>query len=163
MQISEREYRYRIDFYPQAAAMYLVALLVWVFLVGSRSGLMITVVLSDPILLLLGFFTVVSLVMWAANAAARRTIVVGADFVEFRNRWRSRRFAFAEIASVALGKERLFGEKTYRLVRMRVHSRRRPFRIRPVLYSNHQDLLADLLAFKQRYDASPAGRHKRVS
>lgn len=78
------------------------------------------------------------------NRNAHRTVIIGENFIAFRNRFRERIFTTDSIVSIVLGKERRFKTGALKVVKIYVKNKRRPLRLRPSLFENEQQLLADL-------------------
>jgi transposase len=138
------QYSYNVDFYWKALAMYGIALLVYAALKGTFDESKFSLVISDPIVILLGIFVIGSSIALLINRNAHRTVIIGDNFIAFRNRFRERIFTTDSIVSIVLGKERRFKTGALKVVKIYVKNKRRPLRLRPSLFENEQQLLADL-------------------
>ncbi len=137
----EKEFRYRVDIYWRALALYL---LVFVGYGVVRSGVAngyVTVALTDPVSLLLLVF-----VLWTAAVLLwvwyrRPSIVVGKDYVRLRTRLRERWIRLQEMERLVLPRrQRGFGR-----IRIRLKGRRRIIVVRPFAYERPQELMHEFL------------------
>ncbi len=141
----EKVFRYRVDIYWRALALYLLALLGYGFLRSGISNGYVTVVLTDPVSLLLLLF-----VVWAAAALLwvwyrQPSIGVGHDYVRLRTRFRERVVRLQEIERLSLPRwQRGWG----RLIRIRLKGRR-ILVIRPAAYERPQELMQEFLRFNR--------------
>ena len=147
---SPEEFRYRIDFYWQAIAFYAVSLLFYALLRGTVIDGTFTIVATDPIVVLLLILIVGSTVFVLGNVFMRRSIVVTKDSLTFRNRFRERTFTRDAIAHISIARETAIKlPQAYRVIKIRLHNRRRPLRIRPSLYDRDSVLVQSLLSLKR--------------
>lgn len=145
-----REFQYRLDFYWQATALYAVALLMYALLKGTISAGSLTLELFDPIVLLLGTVVVISALVSLINWYIQRSVEVGETFIRFRNRFRIRTFVLQDINSLGTGKKRRRQVGSYKIIKIRLHKRRRLLRLRPSLYEHENELVQALLQLKRR-------------
>ena len=145
-----QEFRYRIDFYWQAIAFYAVSLVFYALLRGTVIDGTFTLVVNDPIVVLLLILVVFSTVIVLGNAFMRRSIVVGTDSLTFRNRFRERTFTRDMITNISITRETAIKvPRAYRVITIRLRHRRRPLRIRPGLYERDGALVQALLSLKR--------------
>jgi hypothetical protein len=155
----EQEFRYNMDFYWQSVAVYALALIAYALVKGSIIDGSFTITLHDPIVIVLiavvGISCIVSLAAWFM----KRTITIGADYIRFRNRFRTRTFSREDIHTIALGKQKLVKVRgSYRVAKIRLAHRRRLLRIRPSLYEQEQELVQALISLKRRISAASSGK-----
>ena len=96
---------YQLDFYWQAIAVYAVALLAYILLKGTISEYTLSVVLYDPLVILLLLFIAGSAIGLLINWWAQREIIVGPDFISFKNRIRERTYALQDILRIYVGSD----------------------------------------------------------
>jgi len=109
----------------------------------------VNVVLTDPIVVLLGVFVVVSALALVANAISKRSIKVSNGGITFASRFHVRTFKHEEIVSITVGRDKRFRVRgALSLVRIRIRGRRRVLRVRPAVYENEQVLVATLLSIR---------------
>lgn len=141
-------YHYSVDFYWKSLAMYAAALLTYAIFKGSIEEKTLSIALTDPIVLLLGGFVVLSAISLFVNQYARRIIVIKDNAILFKNRFRERMVNVSEIKSITLVKDRPFRMSTLSAVKIKIQGRRRALRLRPSLFENEQSLIADLKRLK---------------
>ncbi|MFY7997781.1 MAG: hypothetical protein ACOVSW_04195 [Candidatus Kapaibacteriota bacterium] len=150
----EQEFPLRMDFYWQAIAVYALALICYALIRGTVWDGSITLTLRDPIVVVLGVLVLGSCLWSLGNWFMRRSIVVGDAYIRFTNRFRSRTFQQTDIDVISIGKQKILKVRgVYKLVKIRLRSRRRLLRIRPSLYQHEQELVQTLIALKRRIAA----------
>lgn len=150
-----KEFTYRLDFYWKAISFYAVALILYGLARGIANGSLsegrVEVVLYDPLLILLFIFVAGSALTLLINWYMRRSIIVGQDFISFRNRYRERTIHLSDITRMAIGREKLIKVRgAFKLVKIRLASRRRLLRIRTSSFHNEQELVQALAALKKK-------------
>ena len=143
----------RLEAYWQSIAIYAVTLIVYV--VGQalwnstlQQGL-VHVVLTDPIVALLGTFVVVALIAVIINTAAKRSIVISDDGITYVSRFHERTFRVQEIERIMMGGERRMRVRgVFAVIRVYIKGRRRPRRVRPGLYENDAKLVERLMKLR---------------
>jgi hypothetical protein len=147
----EQEFHYRLDFYWQAIALYASALLLYAFFKGSVLEGTLTIQLRDPVVMALGVVVLGSAAFSLVNWYIRRSVVIGANFIRFRNRFQTRTFDSREIQSLSFRKRKIANVGgAYHLVKIRLLNRRRLLRLRPSLYNNDVEMVQMLVALKRR-------------
>lgn len=145
--------RYRYDFYWQTTALYAITLIVYIVVraLWERTlqvGL-VNVVVTDPVVVLLGTFVVGSTIALVVNTIARRSVTVSDDGLTFASRFHTRTFTRDEIERVSIGRDRRIKVRgVFSVVKIHIHGRRRPLRIRPALYDREHVLVAALLGLR---------------
>lgn len=141
MAAEEKVFRYRLDIYWRALALYLLAFVGYGFLRSGLSDGRWSVALRDPVaLLLLGF------VVWTGGVLVWvwyrcPSIGIGADYVRLRSRFRERLLRLEEI-------ERLRIPSRWRgggFVRIRLKGRRGVVVVRPAAYERSHELLQEFV------------------
>lgn len=149
----------RLEAYWQSIAIYAVTLIVYVMgqaLWNStlQQGL-VSVVLTDPIVALLGTFVLVSVIAVVVNTVTKRSIIVSDDGITYISRFHERTFHMHEIERIMMGGERRTRVRgVFSVVRIYIKGRRRPLRVRPGLYDNDTQLIDRLMKLR----AQVAGR-----
>jgi hypothetical protein len=148
------EFKYRLDFYWQSISFYAVTLIVYIVAKALWENTLhtgaVSVVLTDPVVVLLGVFVVGSTIALVANRIARRSIIVTDEGIVFTSRFHERTFALDEIERIALGRDqRIRVRGMFSVVKIRIAGRRRMIRIRPALYTNEHQLVAALLSLRK--------------
>lgn len=152
----------RLEAYWQSIAIYAVTLIVYV--VGQalwnstlQQGL-VNVVLTDPIVALLGTFVLVALVAVIVNTAAKRSIIITDDGITYVSRFHERTFHVHEIERIMMGSDRRMRVRgLFAVIRVYIKGRRRPLRVRPGLYENDAVLVDRLMQLRSTV-AARSGR-----
>lgn len=152
----------RLEAYWQSIAIYAVTLIVYV--IGQalwnstlQQGL-VNVVLTDPIVALLGTFVLVALIAVIVNTAAKRSIIISDDGITYISRFHERMFRIDEIERIMMGGDRRMRVRgVFAVIRVYIKGRRRPLRVRPGLYENDAQLVERLMNLR----ATVAGSSSR--
>ena len=147
------EFHVRLDFYWQSIAMYAITLIIYVVIKAVWDSTLqfglVSVVLTDPVVVLLGSFVVISTTWLILNSVSRRSIIVSDDAITYLSRFHERSFHLDEIEKIVLGNERRTNVRgVLALVRIYIRGRRRPIRVRPGLYDNEHGLISALLTLR---------------
>ncbi|MFN5875307.1 MAG: hypothetical protein ACK45E_03425, partial [Ignavibacteria bacterium] len=105
-----KTFRMQLDFFWQSVAFYAVTLIVYVMVKALydktiQTGL-VNVVLTDPVVVILGLFVVLSVASLIINSVSKRTIQVSGSSITFLNSLRKRTFELDEIDKIIIGKDR---------------------------------------------------------
>jgi hypothetical protein len=151
----------RIEPYWQSVAVYASTLILYVVIKSLwettlQSGI-VNIVLTDPIVVLLGAFVLISLLGLVITTITRRTLVVSENGITFSSRFHERVFTLEEIEKITRGRGRrikLRGVTSH--IKVSIRGRRRPLRIRPAVFTNEQQLVDALMLLKQRLEGRQA-------
>lgn len=143
----------RLEAYWQSIAIYAVTLIVYV--IGQalwnstlQQGL-VNVVLTDPIVALLGTFVLVSLIAVVVNTVAKRSIIISDEGITYISRFHERTFRIDEIERIMMGGDRRMRVRgVFAVIRVYIKGRRRPLRVRPGLYENDALLIDRLMKLR---------------
>lgn len=147
---SGKSFAQRLDFYWQFIAVYSVVLLIYSFMRGTIEHGSITFKFKEPLALLLIFFILVTGIAVLVNWYKKRTIIIGKDFIIFKNRFREKQFGLIDIKKIIFTK-RKFDQKRegFRIIRIYLKSRIRPIKIRPTAYWDDKELVSELYRLKK--------------
>ena len=143
----------RLEAYWQSIAIYAVTLIVYVMgqaLWNStlQQGL-VNVVLTDPIVALLGTFVLVAVIAVVVNTITKRSITMSDDGITYVSRFHERTFPMHEIERIMMGGDRRTRVRgVFSVVRIYIKGRRRPLRVRPGLYDNDTQLIDRLMKLR---------------
>jgi hypothetical protein len=147
---TEQEFPLRMDFYWQAIAVYALSLICYALVRGTFWDGSITLTLRDPIVIVLGALVLGSCVWSLGNWFIRRSIIVGETYLRISNRFRTRTFQQGDIDIISIGKQKMLKVRgAYKVVKIRLRSRRRLLRVRPSLYDREQELVQALIVLKR--------------
>ena len=142
-------FTHRLDFFWQYIAVYAIAMIIYVLLKGTISEWTVTVVLLDPLVLLLAIIIVGTAISMVFNYYKKQEVLVGKDFIIFKNRYRSIKYTQNEIIKIAFSRERNKLRSTYRVIKIKVSNRRRIIRIKPMAFWDERMLVHDMIALKK--------------
>lgn len=150
-----KEFKVRIDFYWQAVALYALTLIAYIVVRALWESTLqqgiVTVVVTDPIVVLLGAFVLGSSLVLLFNWLARRSIVVKANKITFASRFHERTFTSDEIERIAVGRDqRIKVRGMFSIVKIKIANRRRPLRIRTALYNDEQGLITAIMGLRKQ-------------
>jgi hypothetical protein len=141
----------RLDFYWQYIAIYAIILLIYSILKGSISKGTLTLVVYDPIVILLLIFILSSFLPLLVHYYKQKSIIVGPDFIIFKSRFREKRYSVSDIISISMARVKQIKVRrgTYRIIKVQVQKRRLPVRIRPSSFWNEHDLVESIGRLKK--------------
>lgn len=151
MTADDKSFRYKLDFYYQSALIYLLTLIVYGGIRGNFVEAKFEYVLNDPLMYVIVFFVLMSLVTLALNALRNRRLVIAHDAIIFRHRWNERRIGIDEMEWMHIGREA--GVQTggrFQVVVFKIKERRRLYRIRVGRYERERDLIHEMHALAAR-------------
>jgi len=122
----------------------IVALLRGRFIEGTYS-----LVLNDPIVLLLAAFIIISFITVVFDFYKNLTIIVGKDFLIFKSRFVEKKYLLSDIDKITVVRERYkrFPNKM-KIIKIRLKNRIRTLNIRPSSFWNEQELISSISRLK---------------
>jgi hypothetical protein len=136
------KFKYNMSFYYQSTIVYFIAFAIYLLIRGQFVESSYTLITHDPIIYLLAFIVVISLVALLFNLYRNRYIEFSNEGLIFSDRFGSKLIHKNEIKEIKLGKDRRFGKSNaLKLVRIKIKTRIRPFVVRPSDYENENELL----------------------
>jgi hypothetical protein len=158
----DKTFRYKLDFYYQSALIYLVTLIVYGGIRGNFVEVKFEYILTDPLMYVIVFFVVMSLVTLSLNLLRSRRLVITNDAVIFRHRWQERRIGVTEIEWMHVGREaRVQTGGRFQVIVFKLKGRRRLFRIRLGRYEHQRELLAEMNRIAARVPRRKLRRWRR--
>jgi hypothetical protein len=141
----EKVFKYKLDFYYQSALIYLVTLILYGGIRGNFVEKKFEYVLTDPLMYVIVFFVVMSIVTLVLNYIRNRQLVIAGNAIIFRNRWRERRVDIGDIEWIHIGREA--GVKTsgrFQMIMFKLRKRRRIVRVRVGRYEREKELIVEM-------------------
>lgn len=136
------KFKYNMSFYYQSTIIYFIAFAIYLLIRGQFVESSYTLITRDPIIYLLAFIVVISLVALFFNLYRNRYIEFSNEGLIFSDRFGSKLIHKNEIKEVKLGKDRRYGKSNaLKLVRIKIKTRIRPLIVRPSDYENESELL----------------------
>ena len=165
-QISEKIYEQRYDLYYVSTIAYLVTLILYVVVTGTLIGEEFTVVWKDPIVYLLGLVSLVSLVGLVVALVLDKRIIIRDDTILFITRFKEREIASDRVEWIAFtrgSRGKVRQGRAERAARMKLKDRRRRLWVRPALFGEADEMIADLRAWAKRNDVRIRRRRRAES
>jgi hypothetical protein len=136
------KFKYNMSFYYQSTIIYFVAFAIYLLIRGQFVESSYTLITHDPIIYLLAFIVVISVITLLFNLYRNRYIEFSDEGLIFSDRFGSKLIHKNEIKEIKLGKDRRFGKANpLKLVRIKIKNRIRPIIVRPNDYENESELL----------------------
>lgn len=146
-----RHFPQRLDFYYQTIAIYSIVLLIYSILRGSIEEGKITLVLADPLSILLVIFIIVTSLALLFEFSSKRELIIFDDAIIFKSGSRQKKFQLSDIERIGVGKDRSFHFRSnYRTLLIKFSTRKRPVRIRLSSYQNYTELTEEFMKLKKR-------------
>ena len=102
-------------------------------------------VLNDPLMYVILFFVLMSIVALAMNALRNRRLIVTEREIVFAHRWAERRVSVDEMEWIYVGREtRVRTSGRFQVVMFKLKDRRRIVRIRIGRYEREKELVAEM-------------------
>jgi hypothetical protein len=142
---NDKVFKYKLDFYYQSALIYLVTLILYGGIRGNFVEQKFEYVLNDPIMYVIMFFVVMSLIVLALNALRNRRLIVQKDALVFGHRWQERRVRVADIEWMHIGREaHVQTGGRFQVIVFKMKNRRRFVRVRVGRYEREKELVAEM-------------------
>lgn len=148
MSETEKVFKYKLDFYYQSALIYLVTLIVYGGIRGNFVEAKFEYVFNDPLMYVIVFFVVMSLVVLLLNYIQKRRLIVADAAILFKNRFHERRVDVGDIEWVHIGREsRVQTGGRFQVIVFKLKEKRRFLRIRVGRYERERELVAEVNRF----------------
>jgi hypothetical protein len=162
MEERENVFKYKLDFYYQSTLIYLVTLILYGGIRGNFVEQKFEYVLNDPLMYVIVFFVLMSLVALVLNYIRNRRLIVAGDTIIFKNRWRERRIHVNDMEWIHIGRES--GVRTsgrFQVIMFKLKRRRRIVRVRVGRYEREKELLAEMHRIGEHIPRRKHGRWQR--
>ena len=147
---SVKHFTQRLDFYWQFLSVYVIALVIYAVFRGTIAEGTFSIVVKDPVVILLFIFTFVSAIGLLINLYKKRVIIIGRDFIIFKNRFREKKFSRNDLLRIAFSKEKLSKfSSVLRIIKISVANRRKTIKIRPSSFWDDKELIHSLVKLKK--------------
>lgn len=155
----EKVFKYKLDFYYQQALIYLATLVLYAGIKGSFVEDQFVFVFKDPIVYIITFFVVVSIVGLVLNWFRDRKLIISEDKITFHSRSHERVIHVNDIEWIHIGREMLVQTAgRFQMVVFKMKGRRRLFRIRVGRYERDRELVAEMERIAARVPKGKRGR-----
>ena len=144
-------FRYKLDFYYQQALLYLATLVLYAGVRGTFLIERMPTLGSDPVLYIILFFVLISIIVLALNKLRDRKLIIMDDKVIIHHKYHERELPFSAIEWMYIGRERTVQTAgLWQVALIKMKDRRRLFRIRVGRYEHQTELLAELDRIAER-------------
>ena len=146
-------FKYKMSFYYVSTIIYFVAFLLYVLIRGEFVEDSFTLITKDPIIYFFAIIVIISLVSLLYNLYKSRYLEFGEQSMSLGDRFRVREFRFDDIKKMKISREKNNGKNgVFKIVRIKLKSRRRLLVIRPYDYENGEELLKRFQELKSGFD-----------
>lgn len=140
-----KTFKYKLDFYYQSALIYVGTLIIYGGVRGSFIEKRFEYILDDPLVYVIVFFVVMSVVTLILNLIRNRRLIITADAIIFKHRWHEREIKITDIEWMHIGREsRVQTSGRFQVIVFKLKGRRRVFRIRVGRYEHDRELVAEM-------------------
>jgi hypothetical protein len=141
----DKVFKYKLDFYYLSALIYLITLVAYGGIRGSLIEKEFTYVMNDPIIYVIAFFVLLSLVTLLLNVIRNRRLIVRDNAIIFTSRFRERRINADNIEWMHIGRERLVQTSgRFQVVVFKLNGRHRWIRVRVGRYEKEKELIYEM-------------------
>ena len=138
-------FKYKLDFYYQSALIYLGTLILYGGIRGNFVERKFEYVLNDPLMYVIIFFVLMSVIALAVNALRNRRLVITEREIVFAHRWAERHVSVDDMEWIYVGREaRVRTSGRFQVVMFKLRNRRRIVRIRIGRYEREKELVAQM-------------------
>ncbi len=152
MTIHEQVFKRRHDFYYITLLVYVAFLVMYILVTGTITDDTVKFGFKDPVVYIVGAFIVHALVMLLVGVVRNRRLVLTADAMIFRSRFRERRIPYDDIERISFKRDRRKpNDGSFAVLKMKVSGRRRVLRLRVANYEHEKELYQVLKKLKSDY------------
>jgi hypothetical protein len=154
-EIKRNIYKYNMSFYYQSTIIYMIVFIVYIIVRGEFFEGSYRLVTKDPIIYFFIIIILVSITAMLFNLYKNRQLEISVTGFAFVNRFRMKSIALNDIKDIKLFQDKKENaNRSLRLIRIRLKSRKRPLIIRPYDYENESDLIKDFETLKSKLESS---------
>lgn len=151
--MTERVYKYKLDFYYKSLIIYLITLIAYILIKGQFFHERFEVVVKDPIIYIITIFIVFFLSVLIANAVRAREIIISNTKIIFKNRFGQREVEINDILHLRFSREKKRNKverSDVRLVKLKLRNRKRLLRIRLNDFQDERELVQEFRNISKR-------------
>lgn len=147
-------FRYNMSFYYQSTIIYFIVFSLYLIIRGEVVDNSYTLVIKDPVLYFLAIIVVISILALLFNLFKKRHIEIDQNGIVFINRFKRREIPVEKIESIRLTRERRTVQtKAFKLIILKIKSRKRRLLVRPTDYENFDELIKRFQELKTRIES----------
>lgn len=163
MENKTKGYRQRTDFLWQYIGFDFAILIIYSMISGSISNWTLTLVLTDPIVLVLLSIIVLAIASTTWKRFFNRTVIISDNGITFKTRFKQRVIGVDEIKSINIKKPFLRAEQSvYSIVELELKNRKRAIHIRTASYKHTDVLLEELIQLREHITATKDKSEKQA-
>ena len=147
-------FRYNMSFYYQSTIIYFVVFILYTIVRGEFVENSFRLITKDPIIYFFAIIVCISLISLLYNLFQKRHIELSEKELTFAKRNKQRTFTIDEISKIKISRPRKQRNKAFRLIRIKVKSRRRPILVRPSDYENKNEMIESFQKLKENLENS---------
>ena len=152
MSMHEQVFKRRHDFYYITLLVYVAFLALYILVTGTIDDGSVKFGFKDPVVYIVGIFIVHALVMLLVGIVRNRRLVLTADAMIFRSRFRERRIPYDDVERITLKRDRRKpNDGSFAVLKLKVAGRRRVVRVRVANYEHEKELYQMLKKLKSEY------------
>lgn len=142
-QLQEKSvFKYNMSFYYQSTIIYFVVFVLYGIIKGQFIDNSYTLIVKDPVLYFLGMIVVVSIISLVYNIIKNRHIEFDEAGIALVDRFKKRELSISKIENIKISKGRRSAKsKAFRLIFLKLKTRKRRIVIRPTDYENEDELM----------------------
>lgn len=144
------EFEQRLDYYWQYNLIYFVILLVYTSIRGLMSEDFVKFITHDSLIMLFLIIISFSLLNLLVKKYRKNSIIVGENFIIFKNRFRQKEYKLENIQEIRFYKEKIFKTREILgLFKIKIKNKKRIIRLRATSYWDDKALHKKLVILKR--------------
>lgn len=144
------EFGQRLDYYWQYNLIYFVILLVYTSIRGLMSDNFVIFITHDSLIMLFVIIISFSLLNLILKKYRNTSVILGEDFIIFKNRFRQKEYKLEDIEEIRFYKEKIFKTReVLGLFKIKIKNKKRIIRLRATSYWDDKSLHKKLVILKR--------------
>lgn len=149
-------FKYNMSFYYSSTLIYFLVFVVYLIIRGNFKDNIYQLVTTDPLIYVFGLIVLISLISLVYNLYRRRHLEIGKDFIQYTDRFHSRRIEISNIKYIKFIREKGRKYKNFRLIFLKQYNRKRITIIRPFEYERAEQLVKIFSGLKNKVEGNRA-------
>ena len=144
-------FRQTSDFYWKSLAVYSVIFIFFSVFVGTIENGEIKIIIRNPIVILLGFITLITLLALIYRWWRARAIILTQSHIIFKSRFSRKEYPISAIKMISFTRERIFRTKReFRIIKIVIEGRKHNIRVRPSSFDEEVKIVKTFRELKAR-------------
>lgn len=151
--MTQRIYKYKLDFYYKSLIIYLITLIAYILIKGRFFHESFEVVVKDPIIYIIAIFIIFFLIVLMLNAIRAREIIINDANIIFKNRFGQREVKINEILNVRFSRKKRHAREErsdVSIVKLKLKNRKRLLRVRLNDFQHERELMNEFKNIAKR-------------